>query len=103
MTRNAKGAKNTAAHRLSGKQPLEREAPDTDVVRLWLSRDKADAKACLSALEHLVRSKPRYRRNDIAGYRFLGASKARRCGVDCLCMTFCLERRTKHSSWKRPG
>lgn len=97
MTRNPKGAKHAAAHHLSGKQPLEREAPDTDIVRLWLARDKADAKACLSALEQLVCSKPRYRRNDIAGYRFLGASKARRCGVECLCMTFCLERRTRRS------
>ena len=103
MIRTAKRSRNAAAQRLSGNQPLECEVPGNDVVRLWMTRDKADVKACLSALEQLVKSKPRYRRSDIAGYRFLGASKAQRSGVECLCMTFCLERRAAPSSGKRPG
>jgi hypothetical protein len=91
MTRIAESGKNNVTHRRADRQSLERKVPSADVVRLWVARDKADARACLSALERLVRSKP-YQSRDITGYRFLGVSRARRCGVECLCMSFCLER-----------
>lgn len=69
--------------------PLELEAPRDDVVHLWVQRNSADT--CLPALNKLLRY-PKVQGNRVAqGYRFLGASRVRKAGVECLCMSFCLE------------
>lgn len=68
---------------------IELEVTRDDVVHLWVERNVSATDDCICVLERLLRRRPG-RRGEGRGYRFLGACRDRRAGVDCLCMSFCL-------------
>jgi hypothetical protein len=72
-------------------QVLELKAEPEDIVRLWLARNEADPHACISMLDKLLHRRA-MGRGSAGGYRFLGACRQRKAGVDYLCMSFCLVR-----------
>lgn len=67
---------------------FELEVTADDVVRLWVDRNLSNTDGCLDALERLVRQRRPRRGRTPPVYRFLGACRDRRAGVDCLCMSF---------------
>lgn len=94
-TERGKAMKNTQIHQSqcsSNDRLLELEARREDIVRLWVEREQADTDTCLSVLKRLQYQRRQHGVQRAPGFRFLGASRVCKAGVDCLCMSFCLER-----------
>lgn len=69
---------------------LELAAPNGEIVHLWVQRKSAEN--CMPALDRLLRGLRMPDNRNTRGYRFLGASRVRKAGVECLRMSFCLQR-----------
>jgi hypothetical protein len=76
---------------LAGEYWLERQAAPDALVRLWLKPSLCEPGRYLALVNQLLRAAGSGGAATSA-YRFVGACRERKAGVDYVCMSFCVER-----------
>lgn len=74
-----------------GEHRLERPAAPDALVRLWLKPSLCQAGRYLPLVNQLLRTAGSAG-SAASAYRFVGACRERKAGVDYVCMSFCVER-----------